>query len=440
MNIDYELVGFSEIDKWAITSYCAIHNVDESLNLGDVSKIKDVPDCDCITHGSPCTSYSVAGKGKGGDKGSGTESSLMWYTVSIVTEKKPKYVIWENVKGILTKNHKHNFELYLNDLENLGYNNYWKVLNAKDFNIPQNRERVYVISIRKDIDNNFFTFPAPLPDKGIRLKNLLENKVDEKYYINNERTEELLEKLKSKEISNSIRVGGRGSIDRHQWDLIAEPTIVASRGRYTENKTEQQLEPNKEGVSNALTSVQKDNLVLEPNKLQFVGGIDSKNWIGGDKKLSRNYPQGNRVYSTDGIACNQTTNGGGLGGTTGLYLEKTNKLQLFTNLSGGKWDKMKDSLRRVYDEKGICPTISTCQGGHREPKVQSQYRIRKLTPLECWRLMGFEDKDYWVARKALEETYYNGRDRSNSQMYKMAGNSIVVNVLEGIFNNLLRVE
>lgn len=120
-------------------------------------------------------------------------------------------------------------------------------------------------------------------------------------------------------------------------------------------------------------------------------------------------------------------------------IEKTpNELQLFTNLSGGKWDKIHESAKRVYDEFGISPTIPTCEGGNTEPKVYTQYRIRKLTPLECWRLMGFEDEDYWKARRRLEDRFYNGRDRSNSQMYKQAGNSIVVNVLEEIFKKLVQ--
>lgn len=106
-NVDYDLVGFSEIDKFAIKSYCAIHGVGENLNLGDVSSI-DVKllsqNIDIIVHGSPCQDYSVSGKGKGGDKGSGTRSSLMWYSVDIIKKVKPKYVIWENVKNVMSKN------------------------------------------------------------------------------------------------------------------------------------------------------------------------------------------------------------------------------------------------------------------------------------------------------------------------------------------------
>ena len=132
-----------------------------------------------------------------------------------------------------------------------------------------------------------------------------------------------------------------------------------------------ELKPREDGISNTLTTVQKDNLVLEPNELQFVGGVGDKDWIGDGKEFSRNYPQGNRVYDIEGLAVSQTANGGGLGGAIGLYLEEQtpNELKLFTNLEGGKWDKMQDVNKRVYEENGVSPTITTMGGGHREPKV-----------------------------------------------------------------------
>ena len=185
LEIPYELVGFSEIDEYAIKSYCAIHGVDESLNLGDITKIQlnTLPkEIDLITHGSPCQDFSLAGKQAGGDLGTGTRSSLMWNTVNIITTCKPKYVIWENVKNLLSKNHRHNFDAYISILDSLGYNSYYEVLNAKDYGIAQNRERVYTISIRKDIDNGNFVFPEKT-ELSLRLKDIIENYVDEKYYL-----------------------------------------------------------------------------------------------------------------------------------------------------------------------------------------------------------------------------------------------------------------
>ena len=198
LGIKFELVGFSEIDKFAIKSFCSVHNVDESLNLGDITKIniKSLPiDIDLITHGSPCQDFSVAGKGHGGIEGSGTRSSLMWNTVQIVEHCKPKIVIWENVKNVISKKHKDTFDKYIDKMDSLGYKNYYKVLNAKHYGVPQNRERIFVISIRKDV-NIDFTFPEPF-DNGLRLIDILENNVDEKFYINTGKAKNLIEKFKT---------------------------------------------------------------------------------------------------------------------------------------------------------------------------------------------------------------------------------------------------
>ena len=141
---------------------------------------KDI-EVDLIMHGSPCQDFSLSGKGAGGDEGSGTRSSLMYETVRIVEKLKPKYVIWENVKNLLSKKHRHNFDAYLEKMEQLGYTNYYQVLNAKDYGIPQNRERVFTISIKKDININF-EFP-PKQELKLKLKDMLEDEVDEKYYL-----------------------------------------------------------------------------------------------------------------------------------------------------------------------------------------------------------------------------------------------------------------
>ncbi len=181
LGIEHEIVDAVEIDKYAIKSFNAIHNT--NFETQDITKWdKDIKDVDLIMHGSPCQDFSVAGKQAGGDLESGTRSSLMYETVRIVGKLKPKYVVWENVKNILSKKHKHNFDKYIDTLNTLGYNSYYQVLNAKDYSIPQNRERVFTVSIRKDIDNNSFSFPQKQELK-LRLKDLLEDEVDEKYYL-----------------------------------------------------------------------------------------------------------------------------------------------------------------------------------------------------------------------------------------------------------------
>lgn len=317
LGIEYELVNFCEIDKYAIKAYCEIHNIDESLNLRDITKIdlNSMKCCDLLTHGSPCTDYSISGKQQGGDEGSETRSSLMWNTVQIVNKIKPKYVIWENVKNVLSPKHKHNFDKYINKLEELGYNNYWQVLNAKNYSIPQNRERIFVVSIRKDIDKNSYIFPEKQELK-LRLKDMLEDNVDEKYYINNDRTEKLLKTLKFKNIQNSNNI---------------IQTLTSSSGG---------------GGTNNLPKI-----------------------------------------------CEQRTDEG---------------------------------LRFFKDN--VCGTIRTIDAGGDKRAIESNYTIRKLTPLECWRLMGFKDECFYKAKNS---------GISNTQLYKMAGNSIVVTVLEAIFKNLL---
>lgn len=254
-NNKWELVNFCEFDKFAAESYCAIHGVDPELNLGDITKVDEtkLAPFNMICGGSPCQDFSVAGKQLGSvwvcndcdcrynpltahysnrDKcpKCGSEnldksrSSLLVEWLRVIRANKPKWGIYENVKNIVGKQFKDTFEMFINELHEYGYNTYYKVLNAKDYGVPQNRERVYLIIIQKELDNGKFTFPEPF-DNGIRLKDILEDEVDEKFYVNTPQAHELIDSLiesgkLDKEISNAVRGGGRGSLDRHQWDMI----------------------------------------------------------------------------------------------------------------------------------------------------------------------------------------------------------------------------
>ena len=185
LGIDYEVVDYVEIDKYAVKSFNAMHGT--NFEPQDICKWDKDIKVDLIMHGSPCQDFSLAGKQQGGDEGSGTRSSLMYETLRIVDKLKPKYVIWENVKNVISKKHIHNFQSYLTRMRMLGYQNYYKVLNAKDYGIPQNRERVFVISIRSDVNSYGchvfnYKFPEPIPLK-LKLKDMLEDNVDEKYYL-----------------------------------------------------------------------------------------------------------------------------------------------------------------------------------------------------------------------------------------------------------------
>lgn len=168
LGIDYELVNYCEIDKRASKSYSLIHNVDESKNLKDVTKVdtSTLPnDIDLITYGFPCQDISIAGKRKGfkDEQGNTTRSGLFFEALRIIEDTKPKIAIAENVKALTGNKFKREFKTVLDSLSDAGYNSYWKVLNARDYGVPQNRERVFIVSIRKDIDSFFFSFNFPAP-------------------------------------------------------------------------------------------------------------------------------------------------------------------------------------------------------------------------------------------------------------------------------------
>lgn len=184
LGIEHEIVDAVEIDRYAVASFNAIHGTNfepQDITTWD----KDIK-CDLIMHGSPCQDFSVAGKQAGGDEGSGTRSSLMYETLRIVEKLRPKYVIWENVKNLLSAKHRHNFDAYLERMTELGYTSYYQVLNAKDYGVPQNRERVFTVSIRLDVPYCWaFKFPPRRPLTR-HLKDVLESEVDEKYYLSDE--------------------------------------------------------------------------------------------------------------------------------------------------------------------------------------------------------------------------------------------------------------
>ena len=210
--MEFDLVNFCEIDSYAARSYCAIHNVNADLNLGDITKvdIEKLPtNIDFITHGSPCVSFSKAGLRLGGDRGSGTPSSLMWNSVEIIRHCLPKFIIWENVSNVLSPKHRHNFDEYIEEINSMGYNSYYKVMNSKDYGWPQNRDRIFVLSVRKDIveKSKPFVFPEPIPLK-CKLKDLLISNPDEKLFL----TEEQKLRFKTSTYQQNRRI-----IQRKDW-------------------------------------------------------------------------------------------------------------------------------------------------------------------------------------------------------------------------------
>ena len=354
IGIDYELVNYCEIDKYASKSYSIIHNIDETFNLGDITKIdiEKLADFDLLTHGSPCQDFSIAGKQEGGDKDLNTRSSLMWNTVEIIKHKKPKYIIWENVKNVLSKKHKHNFDKYIDELNELGYTSYHKVLNAKNYGVPQHRERIFVVSILDDAE---FRFPDEIK-LNKRLKDILEIEVDNKYYLKN---------TKDFFIKNSFDMESKGNGFRFSPHVKNNANIACC-------------------VTTRAGARMDDNFILDINSNKDKFEFSTKNE------------------------------------------------EILLNRIGGVFDteKSKHQAGSVWDDNGLCPTLDTMQGGWRQPCIiPSEFKIRKLTPKECWRLMGFDDEDI---DKCIDSKL------SNTQLYKQAGNSIVVTILERIFKELLK--
>ena len=518
IGVPFEVVGISEVDKWALLAYDSIHKNNEEVehktkeemleimnnchiaynfstgknemprnesdirklyeahircnNFGDIALIdeKKLPDFDLFTYSFPCKNISVAGQQAGLEEGSGTQSALVWECKRIISEKLPQYLMMENVKNLVGKRHKPLFDLWCKTLEELGYVNYWKVLNGKNFNVPQNRERVIMISIRKDVDKEF-QMPDGREDNGIRLKDILEGEVDSKYYINSDKL--IFDDKMLKQLS----------------------LIGASRGRYVDEAktiTKQHLEVNQKGVCNSLTTVTTDNLVVEENKLIQVGMLNE-----------RGNESNRRVYSEEGLSPTLNSMNGGNRQPKIMKIDisqkvrirkyevdieslkselraKKTKLKLTNKNISDKlnkpitlvehwfrndscfsipdediWDELKNILNiehdyydesikefiekegeyeksnRCYHQEGISPTITV---GSADEKIiindKSNFVVRKLTPLECWRLMGYTDKDFYKAK--------NVANLSNSKLYERAGRGIVVPMLEDIFTELFK--
>lgn len=509
LKIPYELVGYCEIDKYASKSYSAIHDVPETMNLGDITKIdeKALPkDIDLITYGFPCQDISLAGKQKGlfNEDGSQTKSGLFFEALRIIEDTQPKVAIAENVKNLVGKKFNAQFQIVLASLEAAGYNNYWKVLNAKDYGIPQNRERVFIVSIRKDIDTGSFKFPEPFPLE-LRLKDMLDDEVDEKFYLSDVQIDKLHINSKTALVYDKSMLGFEESareynevmptITSREWkeprvvnesrlneiNMIGmldikgneqvrrvygtdgiSPTLntmqgenrqpkvaVAMRGRYNkEGQVEQHIEVSDREVANAITTVQKGSMVADPT----IKRIDIPQTV-----KVRKYPvdcnslcECLRAYKFASNFSNKE-----IAEALNVPMTKVEhwfrRDDCFAIPEAELWLQLKSLLGIVTDEfdesimtfeekegvfekserhyfaEGIAPTLTSTTAD--EKIIEPSLKIRKLTPKECFRLMGFSDEDFAKAEAV----------NSNTQLYKQAGNSIVVDVIAHIFTNLNQI-
>ena len=351
IGIDVEIVDAVEIDKYAMASFNAIHGTD--FKVQDIKEWnKDIGDIDLITHGSPCQDFSIAGKQAGGDLGSGTRSSLMYETIRIVGKIRPKFVLWENVKNILSKKHKHNFDAYIETMNILGYNSYYKVLDAKDYGVPQHRERVYTVSIRKDIDNKNFVFPEPMELK-LRLKDVLEDEVEEKYYLSEKMQDYVLD-FNNKQKGTAWE--GRADEEKLNTDIAHAIGVRSAGGNQ------------RAGVSNFV-----------------IDGYDEEIKVKDLKVKIKNATKKGYIKATDGDSVNlQYPDSKTRRGRVGHGVSQT----LMANDSMGVIIGSTQQHAAISKD-GIVPTLTSAMGlgGGHVPMHNYDYRIRKLTPKECWRLM-----------------------------------------------------
>ena len=361
----HECIGFCEIDKFARASYKAIHDTKGEIELHDITTVSDdtirgIGHVDVICGGFPCQAFSIAGARRGFED---TRGTLFFEIARFASILKPRYLFLENVKGLLNHDRGNTFEVILSALDELGYDVEWQVLNSKNFGVPQNRERVFIIGhLRGGSGRKVF----PLSGDGAAIT---------------------CEQPKINKVGNIRKKGKSQSGDVVSIDSLA-PTLCS-------------------------TTTQKDPLkVLIENEIKQFG------------ILQPNYNQSGVVYEIDGISPTIRAYQGG-------NLEPKIRVKEATK-QGYQEAEIGDSVnlshpnsktRRGRVGKQIANTLLT---GESQGVVEPDFKIRKLTPRECWRLQGFPD---WAFDKAQEVN-------SNSQLYKQAGNSVTVNVIAAIAQGL----
>ena len=396
--IEHECIGFSEIDKYAIQ--CFKQNHGDIKNYGDCTKINtdELPDFDLLCGGFPCQSFSVAGKGLGELDPRGT---LFYEIVRIAEIKQPKYMLLENVKGLTFKTHKATFDKILSELDRIGYNVHWKVLNTRDFGIPQNRERVFFVCIRKDI-NQEFEFPQPT-EKRLTLKDILLDEVEQKYYL----TDSQLNTLQRKFGSKGKCLDGRNESD----------TITTSMGTgggnvpYISNSS-----PRECGFKDVSPAVlprdYKDTEVVQIRQGHTKSNGSQIYYSENTRTLETN---GNLVILNPFNGKNSTEESGTIGTSVGSTTGKTAQILIDPRKYSG------ETKPREYTE---CPTLMARARTDETPILKNSFR--KLTPKECFRLMGFVNDEI------------NLEGLSDTQKYKLAGNGWDQNLVSLIFKQLFK--
>lgn len=372
---EHECVGFCEIDKFARASYKAIHNTEGEIELHDITQVTDdeirsIGHVDAICGGFPCQAFSIAGHRRGFED---TRGTLFFEIARFASILKPKYLFLENVKGLLNHDKGNTFEVILSALDELGYDVEWQVLNSKDFGVPQNRERVFIIGhLRGERGRKIF------PIGGENEKSVFESVIRKVGNVNPSQEGMNGEVFDSNGISPAL------TTNKGEGTKIAIPILTPERANKRQNG--RRFKTDGEPMF-TLTGQDRHGIVVAGN-------------------IASSHEQNGRVYDVNGISPTLNTMQGG--------------------------DRQPKIIQRQHGynrggEHCIAPTLTS--NSYHENNVlklnnawDQSFRIRKLTPRECWRLQGFPD---WAFDKAQEVN-------SNSQLYKQAGNSVTVNVIKEI--------
>lgn len=378
---DFEIVGISEIDKYAVQSYELLHG--KVVNFGDISKIESLPKADLWTYSFPCQDISLAGKMKGFTEDSNTRSSLLWQVGRLLSKAKengtlPKYLLMENVKNIVSETMIDNFKKWIEILATFGYVSDYQVLNSKDYGIPQNRERCFMVSKLTDDWMWHFDFPSK-QDSQLKLKDMLENEpVDEKYYLKSNYAQKLQEIMK----------------DKIQQTEVVDATIN---------------DPKIKTVANCITA-------------RYDAGIQTQKSIGYVVIIPV-------AQEGDGVIQTLNTSGNDVGVVVKDITKNEQKIiDTLKNADVTKAPLFIDSYNKIAKSDTTGTITTRVDASNSTFILNTSLSVRKLTPKECWRLMGWKDEDIDKVINKL----------SNTQLYKQAGNGIVVQVLERIFENIIK--
>ena len=405
----HECIGFCEIDKFARASYKAIHNTEGEIELHDITTVTDdevraIGHVDVICGGFPCQAFSIAGARRGFED---TRGTLFFEIARFASILEPKYLFLENVKGLLNHDRGNTFKTILGALDGLGYDVEWQVLNSKNFSVPQNRERVFIIGhLRGKRTRNVFPIGRE-SEQSDRQQSKIE------IVGNTKNPNGTSQGTGSVVYDSNGLIGTLCARDYKEPKQVAIPVLTPDRANKRQNG--RRFKTDGEPMF-TLTAQDRHGVVVE-KKVKQVGNLIATESFGGN-------PHRGRVYDISGISpCLNCVGGGGL--EPKIRVKEATK-QGYAEAEIGDSVNLShpnSKTRRGRVGKQIANTLLT---GESQGVVEPDFRIRKLTPRECWRLQGFPD---WAFDKAQEVN-------SNSQLYKQAGNSVTVNVIEVIAREL----